>query len=299
MKTDLFHSYGHCWVFQICWHIECSTWTVLSFGIWNSSAGIPSPSLALSEVMLPKVHLTSCSRMSGSRWMVTPLWLSESLRSYLHSFPVYSCQLFLIPSASVRSIPFLSFIVSILAWSIPFSQFSRSVMLTLRNQCYLGISNFLEEISVFPILMFSSISLHCSLKKALLSLLAILWNSAFRWVYLSFSSAFHLSPNYKEGKQPNLSAQNWIKYLIQWPYWAGGLAAVHGVAKSLTQLSDWPKLNWVWPCQPKQDPVSPQPFPPIRKLAQTSFPHPSEGRQNENWNHRKLTKLIAMDHTLA
>ena len=24
MKTDLFLSYGHCWVFQICWHTECS-----------------------------------------------------------------------------------------------------------------------------------------------------------------------------------------------------------------------------------------------------------------------------------
>ena len=23
MKTDLFQSYGHCWVFQICWHFEC------------------------------------------------------------------------------------------------------------------------------------------------------------------------------------------------------------------------------------------------------------------------------------
>ena len=25
LKTDLFQSWGHCWVFQICWHIECST----------------------------------------------------------------------------------------------------------------------------------------------------------------------------------------------------------------------------------------------------------------------------------
>ena len=25
MKTDLFQSCGHCWVFQMCWHIECST----------------------------------------------------------------------------------------------------------------------------------------------------------------------------------------------------------------------------------------------------------------------------------
>ena len=40
---------------------------------------------------------------------------------------------------------------------------------------------------VFPILLFSSISLHWSLRKALLSLLVTLWNSAFKWVYLSFS----------------------------------------------------------------------------------------------------------------
>ena len=32
--------------FQICWHIECSTFTASSFRIWNSSTGIPSPPLA-------------------------------------------------------------------------------------------------------------------------------------------------------------------------------------------------------------------------------------------------------------
>ena len=36
MKTDLFQSCGHCWVFQICWHVECSTFTASSFRIWNS-----------------------------------------------------------------------------------------------------------------------------------------------------------------------------------------------------------------------------------------------------------------------
>ena len=30
MKTDLFQSCGHCWVFQICWHTECSTFTASS-----------------------------------------------------------------------------------------------------------------------------------------------------------------------------------------------------------------------------------------------------------------------------
>ena len=55
-------------------------------------------------------------------------------------------------------------------------------------KCSLGISNFLEDISSLSILLFSYISLHWSLSKAFLSLLAILWNSTFRWVYFSFSS---------------------------------------------------------------------------------------------------------------
>ena len=37
MKTDLFQSCGHCWVFQICWHIECSTFTTSSSPIYSSS----------------------------------------------------------------------------------------------------------------------------------------------------------------------------------------------------------------------------------------------------------------------
>ena len=51
MKTDLFQSCGHCWVFQICWHIECSTFTAKSYKIRNSWAGIPSPPLALLVVI--------------------------------------------------------------------------------------------------------------------------------------------------------------------------------------------------------------------------------------------------------
>ena len=93
-KTDLFQSCGHCWVFQICWHIECSTFTASSLRIWNSSAGITSPPLALFIVMLPKAHLTSRSRMSGSRWVITALWLFGSWRSVLYSSSVYSCHLF-------------------------------------------------------------------------------------------------------------------------------------------------------------------------------------------------------------
>ena len=132
----LFQSCGHCWVFQICWHIECSTFTASSFRIWNSSAGTPSPPLALFLVMLPKAHLTS-------HFKITPSWLSGLWRSFLYSSSVYSCHLFLISSASVKPIKFLSFIVPIFAWNVPL------VSLIL-----------LKRSLVFPILLFSSIPLH-------------------------------------------------------------------------------------------------------------------------------------------
>ena len=127
---------------QIWWHIECSTFMASLFRIWNSSAGITAPSLALLVVMLPKAHFTSHSRMSGSRWVITPLWLSGSWRSFLYSFSVYFCHLFLIFSASVRSIPFLSFIEPMFAWNGPLVS-----LISLKRSL------------VFPILLFSS-SLH-------------------------------------------------------------------------------------------------------------------------------------------
>ena len=88
------------WVFQICWHIDCSTFTGSSFSVWNSSTGISSPPLAFFVVMLPKAHLTLHSRMSGSRGVITLSWFFGSWRSFLYSSSVYSCHLFLISSAS-------------------------------------------------------------------------------------------------------------------------------------------------------------------------------------------------------
>ena len=73
MKTDLFQSCGHCWVFQVCWHSECSTFTALYFRIWNSSIGIPSTPLTLFIVMLPAAAAkslqlcpTPCDPIDGS-----------------------------------------------------------------------------------------------------------------------------------------------------------------------------------------------------------------------------------------
>ena len=80
MKTDLFQSCGHCWVFQISWPIEYSTFTTSPFRIWKSSTEIPSHPLLLFVVMLAKAHLTSHSRMSGSLWVISPSWSSGSWR---------------------------------------------------------------------------------------------------------------------------------------------------------------------------------------------------------------------------
>ena len=91
------------------------------------------------------------------------------MKIFLYS-SVYYCHFFLISSASVRSIPFLSFIVGIFAWNVPLVS-----IISLKRS------------PVFPILLFSSISLHWSLRKAFLSLLAVLWNAAFKWVYFTFS----------------------------------------------------------------------------------------------------------------
>ena len=99
------------------------------------------------------------------------IWVIKML---LYSSLVYSCHLFLISSASVRSISFVLYFAHIcVKWPL--------VSLI-----------FLKRSLVFSILLFSSISLHWSLRKAFLSLLAILWNSAFRWVYL-FSSPLTLA----------------------------------------------------------------------------------------------------------
>ena len=80
-------------------------------------------------------------------WMEEPGRLQSmgSWRSFLYSSSVYSCHLFLISSASVRSIPSLFFIEPIFSWHVPLESLI-----------------FLKRCRVFPILLFSSVSLHYS-----------------------------------------------------------------------------------------------------------------------------------------
>ena len=93
------------------------------------------------------------------------------------------------------------------------------------------ISSFLERSLVFPILLFSCVFFHCSLKKAFLSLLAILWSSAFSWVHLS------LSP---------VSFTSLLSSAICKACWDNHLAFLHFFFMGMVLVTDSCKVLWTW-----------------------------------------------------
>ena len=123
--------FGHWWIFQVYWHIDCSTLKASSFRILSGSAGIPSPSLTLLIEILPKTHLTSCSRIFGSRWVATPLRLSRSLRSF---FVKFFC---------VFLSPLLNIFCFCQVQTLSIFYCAHSCM-----KCSLDLSYFLEEVSI-------------------------------------------------------------------------------------------------------------------------------------------------------
>ena len=149
MRIDLFQFCGHCWVLQICWHIDCHTLMASSSRVFHSSPGIPSHPLALFTAVLPKTYLISYSRMSGSGWLTTPFQSSTSSGYFLYSSSVYSFHPFLISLATTKSLPFISFIVLICG-----------------QNALLMFPIFLKRFLLFLLSLFSSIIKHCSLKKA-------------------------------------------------------------------------------------------------------------------------------------
>ena len=67
IKTDLFQSCGHCWAFQISWHIDSSTFTESSFRI--EIAQLEFHHVALFIVMLPKpLWLPSPGYLATGEW---------------------------------------------------------------------------------------------------------------------------------------------------------------------------------------------------------------------------------------
>ena len=156
-----------------------------------------------------------------------------SWRSFLYCSSVYSCHLFLISSASVRSIPFLSFIEHIFAWNVLLVSliiFKRSL--------------------VFPILLFSSISLHWSLRKAFLSLLAILWNShsdAYIFPFLLYFSLLFFSQLFVRPPQTAI-----VLFCISFPWgwsWSRSPVQYHEPPSRVLYQnlhSRWPLISTVY-----------------------------------------------------
>ena len=153
---------------KICWLVECSAFIASSFRIWNSSAGILSPSLVLFVVKLPKAHLTLPSRMQLVNHTIV-IWVIETF--WYISF-VFSCHLFFISSASAGSFPFLSFIMPILAWNVP--------LIALL---------FLKRSLVFPILFFP----YLFIQEGFISLCYSLELYFQLSISFPFSFAFHFS----------------------------------------------------------------------------------------------------------
>ena len=182
--------------------------------------------------MLPKAHLTLHSRcLALGEWLYHCDYLGrEDL--FLYSTSVYSCHLFLISSAFVRSIPLLSFIEPIFAWNVPLVSLI-----------------FLKRSLVFPILLFSSISFHYSLRNVFSYLLAILWNSTFRWVYLSSSHLPFASLLFSAICK--VSSDNHFAFLhffflgmvLITAYWTMSQTSVHSSSGTLSDLIPWIYLS--------------------------------------------------------
>ena len=136
-KTDFFQSCGHCCIFQICWHIACSTFTASSFRIWTNSTGIPSHPLALFIVMLPKAHLL---HIPGC--LALGEWSHHC--DYLGHEDLFCIVLLCILATSSKYLPLLLGPYHICLWNVPLVSLI-----------------FLKRSLVFPILLFSSTLLLC------------------------------------------------------------------------------------------------------------------------------------------
>ena len=127
-----------------------------------------------------KIEVKSVSHfwLFATPWTVAdqvPPSMGFSRKEYWSVFPF--------PSPGESSQPRDQTLVScIVGWY--FTVWATSVLQS--QECSLGISYFLEAISSLSHFIVFLYFLYWSLRKAFLSLLAILWNSAFKWVYLPF-----------------------------------------------------------------------------------------------------------------
>ena len=143
--------------------------------------------------------------------MTTPSLSSRSLRPFLYSSSMSSWHLYLISSASVRSLLFLSFIVPILAWNVPVISpiFLKRTLSSVAQWCPTPCDPMDCSMPGLPF--------HHQLP--------ILAQTHVHWVGDAIQPScvvpsgglgwkFGLRPSNKEGTQPRPSTENWIKDLL-------------------------------------------------------------------------------------
>ena len=132
--------------------------------------------------MLPKAHLTSHSRMSGSRWVTTPSWLSGSWRSFLYSSSVYSCHLFILFKMLINNqslkMPFKLVLLSYFRLAVYYLELITSIKKTLRCEIPTTVMIFYVTIFTVP----SSI-IFLSLIINLLFIIWTLWTQNNFWYF--------------------------------------------------------------------------------------------------------------------
>ena len=87
MKTDFFQSFDNCWVFQICWHVECSTLRASSFRILNAHTHTHIYIHIYISLLLHHQVIFSSSVISWAVVCQAPLSMQEYCPSILSSCP--------------------------------------------------------------------------------------------------------------------------------------------------------------------------------------------------------------------
>ena len=115
----------------------------------------------------------------------------DNIQPWRTPFPIWNQSVILCPILTAASWPPYRFLRRQVRWSgihISWRIFHSLLWSTALNIPLICLI-FLKRSLAFPILLFSSIFyfFHWLLRKAFLSLLVILWNAEFKWVYISFS----------------------------------------------------------------------------------------------------------------
>ena len=153
--------------------------------------------------------------------MIILLWLSGSWKYFLYHSSVYLCHLFLISSASVKFIPFLSCIKPTFAWNVPLVLNFLDEISSLSHSV-LSLYSFALRLSYLFLLFFGTVHSDAYIFPLLLG---FRFSSFHSYLYCIFSAAKDGEALYSQWKQDQeLTAAQIMKSLLpnsdwNWRQW--------------------------------------------------------------------------------